>query len=172
MARRRKESSARKREQRERVAGLIRRNPVRFLLVRRQLRRCALRATRDGQSWGTRPHCDRVRGQHSTAQDAALESACWVREGGGEWWGWVRSGVAGMWQGTPVQHQAVERMVSPERGSSGLGLLTLSDTRTAWVLLLIPTAADPCLTASIAYSSWWSRPCGRAAHYAKTSVGQ
>ena len=33
-------------------------------------------------------------------------------------------------------------------------------TRTASVLLLSPTVADPCLTASMAYSTWWSRPSG------------
>lgn len=36
---------------------------------------------------------------------------------------------------------------------------TLSDASTACVLLLIPTPADPCFTASIAYSSWCNRPC-------------
>lgn len=35
---------------------------------------------------------------------------------------------------------------------------TFSATRTAWVLDLSPTVADPCFTASMAYSIWWIRP--------------
>ena len=33
-------------------------------------------------------------------------------------------------------------------------------TNTAWVFDLTPTVADPCLTASIAYSIWWILPWG------------
>ncbi len=35
---------------------------------------------------------------------------------------------------------------------------TLRATRTAWVRDLSPTVAEPCFTASIAYSIWWMRP--------------
>ena len=37
---------------------------------------------------------------------------------------------------------------------------TLIATRTACVLLAIPTTTEPCLTASAAYSTWNIRPCG------------
>lgn len=37
---------------------------------------------------------------------------------------------------------------------------TLMATRTACVLLAIPTTTEPCLTASAAYSTWKIRPCG------------
>lgn len=35
---------------------------------------------------------------------------------------------------------------------------TFNATRTAWVLDLSPTVAEPCFTASMAYSIWWIRP--------------
>lgn len=36
---------------------------------------------------------------------------------------------------------------------------TFRATRTAWDLDLSPTVAEPCFTASMAYSIWWMRPC-------------
>ena len=39
-------------------------------------------------------------------------------------------------------------------------ILTWRATKRAWVLDLSPTVADPCLTASAAYSTWWIRPWG------------
>lgn len=38
---------------------------------------------------------------------------------------------------------------------------TFNATRTAWVLDLSPTVAEPCFTASMAYSIWWIRPWNR-----------
>lgn len=38
---------------------------------------------------------------------------------------------------------------------------TFNATRTAWVLDLSPTVAEPCFTASMAYSIWWMRPWNR-----------
>ena len=40
------------------------------------------------------------------------------------------------------------------------GCCTFKATRTACVLLTNPTTTLPCLTASLAYSTWNIRPCG------------
>src|SRR5262249_40651597 len=42
---------------------------------------------------------------------------------------------------------------------------TFKATRTTWVLLARPTAAEPCFIASSAYSTWKMRPCGELFSY-------
>jgi hypothetical protein len=40
------------------------------------------------------------------------------------------------------------------------GWLTFKANKITWSLLRKPMAAEPCLTASTAYSTWWMRPWG------------
>lgn len=47
-------------------------------------------------------------------------------------------------------------LLSPLRPESRI---TLRATRTACVFDFSPTVAEPCFTASMAYSIWWIRPC-------------
>ena len=49
-------------------------------------------------------------------------------------------------------------------------LARLRATRTAWVLLFTPTVAEPCFTASMAYSTWarWSTGIGLVRIFRKT----
>jgi hypothetical protein len=104
-----------------------------LLLVRRELSARALDTEEQGERHGMRG--TRQREANATPRTATATCRWCLRAGQG------RAG----------------------QGRAGQGIVmarTLRARRMAWVLERKPTAAEPCLTASRAYSTWCNRPWG------------